>query len=66
MTIEGQSEVRVRLSPRDWIGILVLLGSIASAFAAGYLRHDRMLSELVAGQRMTEHRLGMLERSLDD
>lgn len=66
MTIENAPEIRVRLSPRDWIALGVVLVGIASGFAAGYLRHDRMLSELVAGQRMTEHRLGMLERKLDE
>ena len=66
MTLDHAPEIRVRLSPRDWIAILVVLVGIASAFAAGYLRHDRMLSELVAGQRMTDHRLSVVERKLDE
>ena len=66
MTIETRhGSLSVHLSWRDWLYIAATIIGIVSMFFVAYLRHDRMLTELVSGQRMTEHRLNLIERKID-
>ena len=65
MTIEHQDQrIRVSLSIRDWLYAVATIIGLVGVFMVAYLRHDRMLTELVSSQRMTEHRLTQIERNL--
>ena len=65
MTIEHQDQrIRVSLSVRDWLYAVATIVGLVGVFMVAYLRHDRMLTELVSSQRMTEHRLTQIERNL--
>jgi len=65
VTIDNDGHrIKVSLSMKDWLWALTALLSVVSLFLAAYLRHDRMLTELVSSQRMTEHRLTQIERNL--
>jgi len=65
MTIEHHDQrIRVSLSVRDWLYAVATIIGLVGVFMVAYLRHDRMLTELVSSQRMTEHRLTQIERNL--
>jgi len=56
--------ITAHLSWRDWVYIIVSIITVISLFFTAYLRHDRMLSDIAAGQRLTEHRLTVIERKM--
>lgn len=64
MTLDHDQRIRVSLSVRDWLYAVATIIGLVSVFMVAYLRHDRMLTELVSSQRMTEHRLTQIERNL--
>lgn len=64
MTLDHDQRIRVSLSVRDWLYAVATIIGLVGVFMVAYLRHDRMLTELVSSQRMTEHRLTQIERNL--
>lgn len=65
VTTNTDNPTEVRLSLRDWFGILGVAGTIlVTLLIAGvgaYLRHDRILTEIAAGQRHQVERIQQLE-----
>lgn len=54
----------VRLSFRDWAGILAVAVTLLLAGAGSYLRHDRLLSAIATGQAHQGERLESLEHDI--
>lgn len=61
----GPSEDTVRLSIRDWFGILACVMTVMSMFIGSYLHHDRMLTEVLTRQQTIVDRVERIENSLD-
>jgi len=55
----------VHLSSRDWCALLTIAGTIGLGVLASYLRHDRMLMELLTRQQATSERMEAVERSVE-
>jgi hypothetical protein len=55
----------VRLSTRDWVGIIGVAITLLTILGSGYLTHDRLLMRLVAQQEAMNARLDKIERQLD-
>ena len=54
----------VRLSLRDWGGIIALAATLLIAGIGSYLRHDRLLSTIATGQAHQAERLESLESDI--
>ena len=65
MTRDSDRSSIVFLSTRDWCGIFAIGLTIALALVASYLRHDRMLTEVLTRQAATGERLEDVERSVE-
>lgn len=63
MTIE-QNNI-VRLSARDWAGIIGVAITLLTILGSAYLTHDRLLMRLVSQQEAMNARLDKIERQLD-
>ena len=55
----------MRLSTRDWVGIIGVCLTLLTILGSGYLTHDRLLMRLVAQQEAMNARLDKIERQLD-
>ena len=55
----------VTLSVKDWLTFLGIIVPIGVLVVFGWLRHDRLLTEVAANQRMLTDRLERVEASLD-
>ena len=55
----------VKLSTRDWIGIIGVAVTLLTILGSAYLTHDRLLMRLVAQQEAMNARLDKIERQLD-
>lgn len=55
----------VHLSTRDWACILAVAATMGCALLASYLRHDRMLTEVLTRQATAVERIEAVERSVD-
>ena len=55
----------VHLSGRDWFGLLAICSTVCLAVLGSYLRHDRMLTEVLTRQQATSERLEDVERSVE-
>ena len=55
----------VTLSTKDWVTVLSVMIPVAVLVIFGWLRHDRMLTELVVHQVSLSDRLERVEETLD-
>ena len=55
----------VTLSTKDWVTVLSVMIPVAVLVVFGWLRHDRMLTELVVHQVSLSDRLERVEETLD-
>jgi len=55
----------VTLSTKDWVTMFSVIVPIAVLVVFGWLRHDRMLTELVVQQGSLGDRLERVEETLD-
>lgn len=55
----------VRLCARDWIAIVTITITVAGAMLATFLNHDRLLTQLVTQQEITNKRLDKIEHKLE-
>jgi hypothetical protein len=60
------SGVKVSLQWSDWVRIIAIVVTIGLALAGAFLRHDRMLGEVLANVQQQERRLQLLEQRLWD
>lgn len=65
MTRDKNDPTTVRLSMRDYVAFLAAIITISGIFLGAYLRHDRLLSEVLAMQRTQGERVEKLERAVD-
>jgi hypothetical protein len=63
MTIE-QNNI-VKLSLRDWAGIIGVAITLLTILGSAYLTHDRLLMRLVSQQEAMNARLDKIERQLE-
>ena len=63
MTTSGG--IIVRLSAGDWVRIGAATSTIVMVLAGGYIRQDRMLSELMALTKQQNERIIRLENQMD-
>lgn len=55
---------RVRLSLGDWVRLVALVVTIAIVLGGAYLRHDRMLTQVLHSMDHQQQRLQLLEQRL--
>mgnify|MGYP003131298478 CR=1 FL=1 len=55
----------VKLSTRDWLAIMAIVIPTAIFIINGYLRHDRMLTQVITQQHSITERLQRVETTLD-
>lgn len=60
------SGLKVRLQWGDWVRLGAILVTLTVALLGAYLRHDRMLSEVLLNVQQQERRLQLLEQRLWD
>ena len=65
MTRKGTPTDIVTLSVKDWITLLGIGLPVMVLCVLGWLRHDRLLTEVVTHQRMLTDRLERVENTLD-
>lgn len=65
VTRKGTPSEIVTLSVKDWLTFLGIIAPILVLVIFGWLRHDRLLTEVAANQRMLTDRLERVEASLD-
>jgi hypothetical protein len=63
MTLEHNNVVR--LSARDWAGIIGVAITLLTILGSAYLTHDRLLMQLVTQQESINRRLDKIEDKLD-
>jgi hypothetical protein len=56
----------VRLSGRDWFGLLGIFITIMIVVCGAYLRHDRLIIEVLTRQQTITDRLDRLETQIDE
>ena len=54
----------VRLSGRDWLGIATLSLSLVVLLGSQFIRHDRLLTEVLVKQQALADRVEMMELQL--
>ena len=64
MTIEQNNTVK--LSVRDWAGIIGVAATLLTILGGAFLTHDRLLMTLVAQQSEISHRLDKIEMRLEN
>ena len=55
----------VRLCTRDWIAIATICVTVGGAMLVNFLSHDRLLTQLVTQQEITNKRLDKIESKLE-
>jgi len=65
VTRKGTPTEIVTLSVKDWITLLGIGLPVLVLCVLGWLRHDRLLTEVVTHQRMLTDRLERVESTLD-
>lgn len=63
MTLEQNNTVR--LSARDWAGIIGVVLTLLVVVGNAYLAHDRLLTQLVTQQSVMNQRLDKIENKLE-
>ena len=64
MTKEPDSQT-VKLSGRDWLGLSALAVGLLGALTTQYLRHDRLLTEVLVRQAAMQERVQQVERAVE-
>tara|TARA_Y100000593_G_scaffold63420_2_gene117220 strand:- start:8223 stop:8549 length:327 start_codon:yes stop_codon:yes gene_type:complete len=62
--VKDQQQI-VRLSGKDWVGLLALAVGLLGAITTQYLRHDRLLTQVLVRQEAMAERLGQVERAVE-
>ena len=62
MTRQGGDTVR--LSIRDWLGIATLTLTVVAVLGSQFIRHDRLLTEVLVKQQALADRVEMMEVQL--
>lgn len=65
MTRTGKSAEVVTLSVRDWLTLVGILMPVVILVIFGWIRHDRLLTEVAANQIMLKDRMERVEVNLD-
>ena len=65
MTRKGTPTDIVTLSVKDWVTFMGIGLPVLVLCVLGWLRHDRLLTEVAANQRMLTDRLERVENTLD-
>ena len=55
----------VSLSVNNWLALIAIIVSALLFIVSGYLRHDRLLTEVIVQQQAQAERMERLERTLD-
>ena len=55
----------VRLCTRDWLAIVGICATVGGALLVNFLSHDRLLTQLVTQQEITNKRLDKIESKLE-
>ena len=55
----------VRLSGRDWAGLAALALAVLGAITGQYLRHDRLLTDVLVRQAAMAERVEQVERAVE-
>jgi len=63
MTLEHNNVVR--LSARDWAGIIGVSVTLLTILGSAYLTHDRLLMQLVTQQESINRRLDKIEAKIE-
>lgn len=66
VTRKGTPSDIVTLSVKDWLTFLGIALPVLVLCIFGWLRHDRLLTEVAANQRMLTDRLERVETGLDN
>ena len=65
VTRTGKSAEVVTLSVRDWLTLVGILMPVVILVIFGWIRHDRLLTEVAANQIMLKDRMERVEVNLD-
>jgi hypothetical protein len=60
------SGIKVSLQWGDWLKIAGIAVTLVTVLLGAYLRHDRMLTQVLHGMQQQEQRLSLLEQRLWD
>jgi uncharacterized membrane-anchored protein YhcB (DUF1043 family) len=61
-----QADNTVRLSVRDWVGIIAIVVTVLISLLSAFLHHDRLLMQVVTQQQEMDRRLTKIESKLED
>jgi hypothetical protein len=61
-----EADNTVRLSGRDWVGIIAIVVTVLIALLSAFLHHDRLLMQVVTQQQEMDRRLTKIESKLED
>lgn len=65
MTRDYSNPRVVNLATRDWIGLITIAVTLLVLIAASYLRHDRLIVEVLTRQQTITDRLERMETQMD-
>lgn len=60
-----EADNTVRLSVRDWVGIMAVVVTVMIALLSAFLHHDRLLMQVVTQQQEMDKRLTKIETKLE-
>lgn len=60
-----ETDNTVKLSVRDWAGIIMVVVTVMIAMLSSFLHHDRLLMQVVTQQQEMEKRLTKIETKLE-
>jgi len=60
-----EADNTVRLSGRDWVGIIAIVVTVLIALLSAFLHHDRLLMQVVTQQQEMDRRLTKIETKLE-
>lgn len=60
-----EADNTVRLSIRDWVGIIAVVVTVMIALLSAFLHHDRLLMQVVTQQQEMDRRLTKIETKLE-
>jgi hypothetical protein len=66
MTRDHSNPRVVNLAGRDWIGIITIAITLLVLIATTYLRHDRLIVEVLTRQQTITDRLERMETQMDN
>lgn len=66
MTRDHRNPRVVYLAVRDWVGIITISITLLALIATSYLRHDRLIVEVLTRQLTITERLERMETQMDE